>query len=191
MRSASTRAVTSASELSKVAQEKAIQGQPTLAARIQAQPVQTQAPQAPQEHRAPEFPRVMARPILGQAPAAPAVAAVPGAVISRDEAKLILSGLTETLRLADDARNTGWRCTGVDDATFYKGRVLRDRLAAYMASPGNAGFQITKDEADVAEKILGCSNEATASSPNKTAWIVLGVIVAGAAVFFSLTSRSR
>lgn len=187
MRSASTARVSSAEELSRIAQEKAIQGQPTLAARVQATPVK--------DARSPDFPRVVARPILGQAPPpAPAPAAAPGTTtISQGEVKLILDGLTETLRLADNARNTGWRCTGVDDATFYKGRVLRDRLAAFLASPppGGTGFAITKEEADVADKILGCSNEATATSPNKTAWIVLGVIVVGAAIFFSTTSGSE
>jgi len=174
MRSASTSRVSSADELSRVAQEKAQKGQPTLAARVEARPV---APETPKRF---EAPRVVARPVMGQSPAA-------STTIGRDEAALILRGLTETLKLADGARQTGWRCTGVDDATFYRGRVLRDRLAAFLASPGTSGFSITKEETEVAEKILGCSNEATASSPNARAYVALGVILAAAAVFFSLT----
>ena len=181
MRSASTERVSSVAELSKVAQERAIRGQPTLAARVQAVPV----------GGSPALPRVMARPMIGQAApaaAAPAASAAQSTTISMDEAKTILAGLTETLRLADNARTTGWRCTGVDDATFYKGRVLRDRLANFVSFPpqGGGGFQISRDETDVADKILSCSNEATASSPNKNAYIVLGVIVVGAAIFLSV-----
>lgn len=225
MRSASTSMVSSSSELSKIAQEKATQGQPTLAvpipgkpsmaARVQARPVMASAvvdPVKPVQARpvetrpadsrpADERPvdtrpfeagrvtRVMARPLMGQAPAS----ATPGqTTLTREEATLILQGMTETLRLADGARTTGWRCTGVDDATFYKGRALRERLTYYLSLPvATAGaFVITLEEADVADKILGCSNEATANSGDKTAWIVLGVIVVGAAVFFSVTSRS-
>lgn len=208
MRSASTSMASSSSELSKIAQAKAIQGQPTQAARVQARPVmaspepvkaarveavRVEAPvriEAPVQ-QSPKFARVVARPIMGQAPAAAAAAAQ--TTLTRDEATVILQGLTETLRLSDNARTTGWRCTGVDDATFYKGRVLRDRLANYLGfpDPSGAGFAITKDEADVADKILGCSNEATGVSSDKTAWIVLGVIVVGAAVFFSVTARSK
>lgn len=218
MRSASTQAVDSVSELSKIAQEKAIQGQPTLAARAQGMPVLSARVQArpimaspvsepvkapaarietpvytvPAERQAPVA-RVMARPLMGQTPATMPAAAPQGITLSREEASLILQGLTETLQLADNARTTGWRCTGVDDATFYKGRVLRDRLAGYLAQPASSGgvFAITKEEADVADRILGCSNEATASSSNKTAWIALGVIVVGAAIFFSVTSGSK
>jgi hypothetical protein len=217
MRSASTSMVNSASELSKIAQAKAAEGQPTLAARVQARPVMASnvpdpvravpvmaspvpdpvkvAPAAapvytaPVQRQAPQVARVMARPLMGQAPAATTAQTT----LSREEAALILQGLTETLRLADNARTTGWRCTEVDDATFYKGRVLRDRLANYLAFPASTAgtFTITKDEADVADQILGCSSEATAGSTNKTAWIVLGVIMVGAAVFFSVTSRSK
>lgn len=221
MRSASTSMVSSPSELSKIAQEKAAEGQPTLAARVQARPVMAQAVQArpvmaqaapaqavpaptpvmaapvPEPVKAapiqtrpietPRVARVTARPLMGQAPASPQT------TLSREEATLISQGLTETLRLADGARTTGWRCTGVDDATFYKGRVLRDRLSNYLAAPvSSAGsFVITKDEADVADRILGCSNEATGNSSDKTAWYVLGAIMIGSAIFFAVTSRSK
>jgi hypothetical protein len=179
MRSASTSRVADPNELSRVAQEKATRGQPTLA-RVAARPVEE--PRLSEVRRGPELPRVVARPVMGQAPAQP-----PGTVpLDMDGVQKILAGLNETLRLADGARTTGWRCTGVDDATFYRGRVLRDRLAAYVANPSGI-FMISRDEVDVADKILGCSDEATASSPNKNAYLVLGVIVVGAAVFFSLT----
>ncbi len=180
MRSASTARISDPSELSRVAQEKATRGQPTLS-RVAARPIEE--PRLSEIRRGPELPRVVARPVMGQSP----VAQAQTATLNVNEARLILSGLTETLGLADNARNTGWRCTGVDDATFYKGRVLRDRLAKFLASPGNGVFQISKEETEAADKILGCSNEATASSPNITAYVVLGVIVAGAAIFFSVS----
>lgn len=181
-------------------QARPVMASPVMAEAVKAAPVQEQ-PKAsrvetpvytiPVQRQAPQVVRIMARPLMGQAPA-PA-AASQGITLSREKASLILEGLTETLKLSDNARTTGWRCTGVDDATFYKGRVLRDRLASYLMQPvSSAGaFTITMEEADVADRILACSNEATASSPNKTAWIALGVIVVGAAIFFSVTSDSR
>jgi hypothetical protein len=134
--------------------------------------------------------RVTAVPIMGQpAPAAPAV------VIPKDStnidlasAKTILTGLQETLRLVDGAGTTGWTCGGVDQTTFYQGRILRDRLAAFVAAAKTGDmFEISTAEVDAADKILGCSNEATGVGPNKSAYIALGVIVASAAIFLSLT----
>lgn len=186
MQSASTTRAANVNELSEIAKEKAIRGQPT---RSMAEPVM-------EKNMGVNIPvaRVVARPIMGQAPvAAPApttgipVPANQKTTISAQEANTILTGLQETLRLADNARTTGWRCTGVDDATFYQGRILRDRLAQFMASPAKAGlFEITAAELDAADKILACSNEATGSTPNTGAYIALGVIVALAAVYFSV-----
>jgi len=134
--------------------------------------------------------RVTAVPIMGQpAPAAPAVVPPKDSTnIDLPSAKTILTGLQETLRLADGAQATGWTCGGVDQTTFYQGRILRDRLAGFVAAAkSNDTFEISKAEVDAADKILGCSNEATGVGPNKSAYIALGVIVAGAAIFLSLT----
>lgn len=194
MQSASTTRAMSASELSEIAKQKAIQGQPT---RIMAEPVMEKnmgVPVAP-------VARVMARPVasvsMGQAPVAPTAApasttGVPvpqnqKTTISAQEAGSLLTGLQATLDLADNARTTGWRCTGVDDATFYQGRLLRDRLAQFMPrSLSTSVFEITAAEVDTADKILACSNEASASVPNTSAYIALGVIVALSAIYFSV-----
>jgi hypothetical protein len=194
MQSASTTRAVSADELSAIAKEKAIRGQPT---RSMAEPVvekqmgvQANTPVA----------RVMAKPILGQAPAsvqaptaAPAATTgvpVPAAqktTISASEAATILSGLQATLDQADSAKSTGWRCSSADDATFYQGRILRDRLAQFIPRAlSTSVFEITAAELDTADKILACSNEATASVPNTGAYIALGVIVALTAIFFSV-----
>lgn len=144
---------------------------------------------------APPRERVAARPVMAQSassptpvpsPAAP-VAAVDKISISLTEARGILAGLQATIGLADNANKTGWKCSGVSDAVFYQGRVLRDRLSQYAATAREgSSFEITKDEIDAADKILGCSNEATEANANTGAYVALGVIVAGAAIFLSM-----
>jgi hypothetical protein len=128
---------------------------------------------------------------MGQAPAA---APAPGTTsLVPDEARLVYQGLSATLAQVDQAKTTGWSCTGVSDQDFYTGRLLQDRLAKYVGglrtadvADAQGNFVISKDETDVADKILACSNEATGSSPNKAAYFVLGTVVVGAAVFFSV-----
>lgn len=137
----------------------------------------------------PSADRVKAVPVMGQPTPAVVPAVKPDSTtIGLDEVRTILQGLQETLRLVDSAQTTGWSCGGVDQTTLYQGRILRDRMAAFVSS-AKAGdtFEISKTEVDAADKILGCSNEATGATPNKSAYIALGVIVAGAAIFLSVT----
>jgi hypothetical protein len=142
--------------------------------------------------------RVQARPVMGQTPTSPV--AVPPTTppppaapqdqtsISLSEANTIYSGLQTTLGLSDNALNTGWTCVGVTGADFYQARVLRDRLAHVLASAQSSStFMITKVDLEVAGKVLDCSNQATGAKPNQNAYIALGVIVVGAAIFLSLT----
>lgn len=157
MRSASTSSVSSPSELSRLAQEKAIQGQPVVAGRVAEEPVLEGAQVA----------RVMARPIMGQQAAAPASDRT---TISRNEAGLIRDGLNETM--------AGDVVVATPEAT-----ALRDRLVRFMAGTGTS-FEITKAEVDLAEKILDRSN--AARKPNTSAYIALGVIVAAAAIYFTI-----
>lgn len=192
MQSASTTKTSSASELSKIAQQKAIRGQPTLANRVSAAPVAEPPPA--QERNMGNVDRVLvdrvvARPLMGRPTVgqgqAPAVA--PGTTtLNVPDAKAILAGLQETLRLVDNAKTTGWTCSGASDATLAQGRALRDRLSQFVAGPSQAMFQITSTDVDVADQILACSNAAGASQPNLSPYIALGVVVAAAAVFFTL-----
>lgn len=204
MRSASTTPVSSPSALSLIAQERALKGQPTDS--VQAEPVEKNlgtervvatavaapapAPAPVPATRLPEA-RVVARPVMGQGPIPipTPTAPVPAAdltTISLSEANDILVGLQSTLQLADNAVATGWKCASVDDSIFYKGRVLRDRLAQFvLTAKAESRFEISKGDVDAAEKILACSDEATSRKPNTSAYIALGVIVAGAAIYFS------
>lgn len=106
----------------------------------------------------------MARPIMGQAPPSDRT------TISRDEAKLILDGLNESM--------AGDVVVATPEAT-----ALRDRLVRFVAGTGTS-FEITKAEVDLAEKILDRSN--AARKPNTSAYIALGVIVAAAAIYFTI-----
>ncbi len=120
-------------------------------------------------------------------PAAP-VAPQDQTQVSFADAQVILAGLKETLRLVDGANQTGWTCEGVDPAAFYKARVLRDNLQAFVdAGKADATFTLSKVDLDSAEKVLGCSDQATGRTPNTSAYIMVGVLVAGAALFLSLT----
>lgn len=166
--------------------------------------VQAPAPAPPVVDRvsavptAPAVERVQAHPTMGQTPTSPIavppttppapVAPQDQTPISLSQANTIYSGLQTTLGLSDNATATGWTCVGVTNAEFYQARVLRDRLAQFLASaqPGST-FTITKADLDVAGKVLGCSNQATGATPNQNAYIALGVIVVGAAIFLSLT----
>lgn len=124
---------------------------------------------------------------MGQA-TPPAAAPSDQAQISLADAQVILAGLKETLRLVDSANDTGWTCAGVDQQAFYKARVLRDNLEKFVASAkADEMFALSKADLDSAEKVLSCSDQATARTPNTSAYIMVGVLVAGAALFLSMT----
>lgn len=183
MQSVSTSRVTSASELSAMAKERAMQGQPTSS------PVYEEPAVA--EPRM-GVPRVVARAVTrapSRAPAptpAPSLGQIGQVAIGRNDASLILQGLSRTLDQVDAASATGWSCTGVSQATIYQGRDLRGRLQAFIADPTQTSFSISASDLAAADQILGCSNEATASTPNTSAYIALGVIVAASAIFFAV-----
>lgn len=144
---------------------------------------------------APKPERVAARPVMAQSasspvpvpPAAVPVSASQKTSLSVSEANTILSGLQVTISMADNANKTGWKCESASDAVFYQGRVLRDRLAQFVAgAKTGATFDITKDELDAADKILACSAEATGTTQNTSAYVALGAILIGAAIFLSV-----
>ncbi len=69
----------------------------------------------------------------------------------------------------------------------YKARVLRDRMAPFVAAGKSAAtFVITSDEVNAADKVLGCSQEVTGPSSDKSAYVALGVILIGASVFLTI-----
>lgn len=151
------------------------------------------APVPPAPAIQPAADRVQAHPVMGQAPQAvppppaPPVAAQDKTTINFDSASTILAGLNKTLAQVDAVGESGWKCSGVDPSMVYKARVLRDRMAPFVAAGKSAAtFVITSDEVNAADKVLGCSQEVTGPSSDKSAYVALGVILIGASVFLTI-----